>query len=165
MHGEGPGGQGTRVAVDSPVVAKKGTDVHPKEGSDLSTETLFEGGLMESKEGPPNKLQSEAEIIEGFITTLDTREKEAEERSPSTEGSKPNSDEGNCSDGNKRGTYYQVHSQEVLRLKRRGVTRGTVLDEEDPSSPIVDLDTEVPSQVMEESPKVEKKSLCNDKVS
>ncbi|MCD9640095.1 hypothetical protein HAX54_025168, partial [Datura stramonium] len=69
-------GQGTEVNVDSTVVSKEGTDVHPKEGSDLSTETLFEGGLMESKEGPSNILQSEAEIIEGFITSLGTREKE-----------------------------------------------------------------------------------------
>ncbi|MCD7462532.1 hypothetical protein HAX54_048717 [Datura stramonium] len=50
-------------------------------------------------------------------------------------------------------------------LKRRQVTKATVLDEKDQSSPIVYLDTEVPSQVMEESPKVEKKSLCSAKVS
>ncbi|MCD9641135.1 hypothetical protein HAX54_027079, partial [Datura stramonium] len=58
----------------------EGLDVHPKEGSDLSTETLFEGGIMESKEEPSNILQSEAEIIKGFIIALGTREKEVGER-------------------------------------------------------------------------------------
>ncbi|MCD7462533.1 hypothetical protein HAX54_048718 [Datura stramonium] len=89
------GGQGTGMTVDSPMMAKEGTDVHPKEGSDLSTETLFEGGIMESKEEPSNILQSEAEIIKGFIIALGTREKEVGERSPSTEGSKPDFSEGN----------------------------------------------------------------------
>ncbi|MCD7461348.1 hypothetical protein HAX54_045918 [Datura stramonium] len=43
-------------------------------------------------------------------------------------------------------------------LKRCRVTRKTVLDEEDPSSPIVDLDTSIPSQPTEEIPKTYEKA-------
>ncbi|MCD7450524.1 hypothetical protein HAX54_006816 [Datura stramonium] len=45
------GGDEAGVTADSPVVAKEGTDVPQKEGSNFSTENLFEGALIESKEG------------------------------------------------------------------------------------------------------------------
>ncbi|MCD7461503.1 hypothetical protein HAX54_046296 [Datura stramonium] len=197
------GDQGKGVAVDSPVVAKEGTEVHPKEGSDLSTETLFEGGLMESKEGTPNILQSEAKIIEGFITDLGTREKEVRERSPSAEGSRSNSGDGNCPfvqesgepsyqeappvaaspkwDGTPTLSNVEVPEPSASSVPAEGTssppdddegltgtkggptTRGTVKKS-------LDLILEESRQntlksVMEEIPKVEKKSLRSAKVS
>ncbi|MCD7461756.1 hypothetical protein HAX54_047041 [Datura stramonium] len=74
----------------SPVMTKAGTDVSHKDGSNFSSENLFEGALTESK-GTSNILQSEAEIIEGFITALGAREKDVGEESPSAEGRRPGS--------------------------------------------------------------------------
>ncbi|MCD7462543.1 hypothetical protein HAX54_048728 [Datura stramonium] len=54
------------------------------------------GGLKESKEGTSNILQSEAKIIEGFITALGTLEKKVGERSPFAEGSRLDSSDGTC---------------------------------------------------------------------
>ncbi|MCE5167362.1 hypothetical protein HAX54_050230, partial [Datura stramonium] len=62
------GSDAAGITVVSPVVTK--------DGSDFSTKNLFEGALTEPKEGTSNILQSEAEIIEGFITALGAREKD-----------------------------------------------------------------------------------------
>ncbi|MCE3216846.1 hypothetical protein HAX54_008452, partial [Datura stramonium] len=56
------------ATIVSPVVTK--------DGSDFSSENMFEGTLTEPKEGTSNILQSEAKIIEGFITALGAREKD-----------------------------------------------------------------------------------------
>ncbi|MCE3215781.1 hypothetical protein HAX54_003452 [Datura stramonium] len=85
------GGGDAGVIVVSPVVTKAGTDISHKDGSDFSSENLFEGALTESKEGTYNILQSEAEIIEGFITALGVQEKDVGEESPSAEGHRPGS--------------------------------------------------------------------------
>ncbi|MCD7464379.1 hypothetical protein HAX54_052607 [Datura stramonium] len=237
------GGDEAGVAADSSVVAKEGTDVPQKEGSDFSTKNMFEGALTKSKEGTSNILQSEAEIIEGFITALGIREKDVGEESPSAEGSRPGSDVGNCPfihesgkpssqealpvvaspkwDGTPTQPYMEIpetsapyeiaagtssppddnevpihlvfkrKSRTASRitlqrsigtqggpatrgtvkksldlileesrqntLKRRQVTRKTVLDKGVPSYPIVDLDTATPSQPTDESPNTEKK--------
>ncbi|MCE5166858.1 hypothetical protein HAX54_028153, partial [Datura stramonium] len=79
------------VTVVSPVVTKAGTNVSHKDGSNFSSENLFEGALTESKEGTYNILQSEAEIIEGFITALGAQEKDVGEESPSAEDRRPGS--------------------------------------------------------------------------
>ncbi|MCD7451908.1 hypothetical protein HAX54_013987 [Datura stramonium] len=210
LGGDNTEGDETGVAIDSSVVAKEGTDVPQKEGSDFSTENIFEGALTKSKEGTSNILQSEAEIIEGFITALGTREKDVGEESPSAEGSRSASDVGNCPfihesgepssqeapnvvaspkwdgtptqpnvgipetlapSGGTTGTQGGPATRGIVKksldlileesrqntLKRRRVTRKTVLDEEDPSSPIVDLDTVTPSQPTKEIPKTENK--------
>ncbi|MCE2056037.1 hypothetical protein HAX54_043948 [Datura stramonium] len=83
------GGGNAGVTAVSPVVTIVGTDVPHKDGSDFSSENLFEGALTESKEGTSNILQSEAEIIEGFITALGAREKDVGKESPSAEGHRP----------------------------------------------------------------------------
>ncbi|MCD9638252.1 hypothetical protein HAX54_022104 [Datura stramonium] len=93
--GDNTRGDGTGVSVDGLVVAKEGTEVLQKEGSDFSIENMFEGGLTESREGMSNILQSEAEIIEEFINALSIREKEVGEGSPSAEGSRLASGVGN----------------------------------------------------------------------
>ncbi|MCD7460248.1 hypothetical protein HAX54_043148 [Datura stramonium] len=238
------GGGDAGVAADSPVVAKEGTDVPQKEGSDFSSENMFEGALIESKEGTSNILQSEDEIIEGFITALGTWEKDVGEESPSVEGSRPGSDVGNCSFIQESGEPFSQEALPVVAspkwdgtptqpdmeipetsapseiavgtssppdddevpihmvfkrksrtaswltlqrsivtqggpatrgtvknsldlileesrqntLKRRRVTRKTVLDEEVLSSPIVDLDTATPSQPTNESLETENKA-------
>ncbi|MCE3052070.1 hypothetical protein HAX54_051501 [Datura stramonium] len=183
----------------------------------------FEGALTESKEVTSNILQSEAEIIESFITALGTREKDVGEEFPSAEGRRPGSDVSNCPfihesgepssqealpvvaspkwDGTPtqpdmeiprksriasrltlqrsigtqggpatRGTVKKsldliLEESRQNTLKRRRVTRQTVLDEEVPSSPIVDLDTATPSQPTDKSSKTEKKAHCSGGVS
>ncbi|MCD9643240.1 hypothetical protein HAX54_030538 [Datura stramonium] len=189
-----PGDNNVGVTAASLVVAKEGTDVPQKEGSDFSSENLFEGTLIESKEGTSNILQSEAEIIEGFITALGTREKNVGEESPSAKvvdqwdgtptqpymeipvtsapseisvgtSSPPDDDErfiGTQGGPTTRGTVKKsldliLEESRQNTLKRCRVTRQTVLDEEVPSSPIVDLDTTTPSQPTDESSKTEKK--------
>ncbi|MCD9558456.1 hypothetical protein HAX54_015836 [Datura stramonium] len=240
---EKAGGGDTRVTAVSPVVTKAGTDVPQKNGSDFSSKNLFEGALTDSKEGKSNILQSEAEIIEGFITALGAREKDVGEEFPPTEGRRPGSvsdcpfihDSGEPSsqealpvvaspkwDGAPtqpdmeipvtsasleiavgvssppdddevpihlvfkrkscttsrpavqrsvgtqggpatRGTIKKsldliLEKSRQNTLKRCRVTRQTVLDEEAPSSPIVDLDSGTPSQPTNESSKTEKKA-------
>ncbi|MCE5167024.1 hypothetical protein HAX54_034112, partial [Datura stramonium] len=95
---EGPTRSASAV---SPVVTK--------DGSDFSTENLFEGVLTEPKEGTSNILQSEAEIIEGFITTLGAREKDGGGESSSVEECQPGSVRG-CPFIHSRG---EPSSQEV----------------------------------------------------
>ncbi|MCD7461600.1 hypothetical protein HAX54_046568 [Datura stramonium] len=237
------GGGDAEVTAVSPVVTKAGTDVPHKDGSDFSSENLFEGALTESKDGTSNILQSEAKIIEGFITALGAREKDVGEESPSAEGrrpgsvsdcpfihdsgepsskealpivaspkwdgtptqpdmdipvtsapleiaagvsSPPNDDEvpihlvfkrksctasrpavqrsvGTSGGPATRGTVKKsldliLEDSRQNTLKRRRVTRQTVLDEESPSSPIVDLDCGTPFQPTDESSKTEKKA-------
>ncbi|MCD7467910.1 hypothetical protein HAX54_005612 [Datura stramonium] len=187
--------QGIGVTVDSPMVAKEGTDVHPKEGSDLSTKTLFEGGLIELKEGPSNILQrSKPDTGEGNCLFVQESGESSSQKAPpvvpspkwdgtptlsDVEAPKPTTPSGTAEGTSSLPDDDEVPIHLVFKRKSRsasihsiqgptgtkGVTTATVLDEEDQSSPIVDLDTEVPSQVMEESPKVEKKSLHSAKVS
>ncbi|MCE3050904.1 hypothetical protein HAX54_048398 [Datura stramonium] len=213
------GGGDAGVTTVSPVVTKAGTNVPQKDGSDFSSENLFEGALTESKEGTPNILQSEAEIIEGFITSLGAREKDVGEESPSAEGHRPGSvsdcpfihDSGEPSsqealpivgslkwDGTPtqpdmeipvtsapleiarsvgtqggpatRGTVKKALDlilEEIRQntLKRRRVTKKTVLDEEASSFPIVDLDYGTPSKSTDKSSKIEKKAHCGGGVS
>ncbi|MCE3050833.1 hypothetical protein HAX54_048265 [Datura stramonium] len=81
---EGPTGSAAAgITAVSPVVTK--------DGSDFSTENLFEGALTEPKEGTSNILQSEAEIIEGFIKALGAREKDGGGESSSVEECRPGS--------------------------------------------------------------------------
>ncbi|MCD9561002.1 hypothetical protein HAX54_019936 [Datura stramonium] len=82
------------------VTTKDVVEGHTKQGSDLSNETLFEGGLIESKEGTSNILQNEAEIIERFMTALETRAGEIGEKTPSAEG-------GRSDTGNEEGPFVQ----------------------------------------------------------
>ncbi|MCE5167483.1 hypothetical protein HAX54_005500, partial [Datura stramonium] len=62
-----------------------------KDGSDFSTENMFEGALTEPKDGTSNIIQREAEIIEGFITALGAREKDGGGESSSVEECRPGS--------------------------------------------------------------------------
>ncbi|MCD9646565.1 hypothetical protein HAX54_036501 [Datura stramonium] len=191
MHGEEPG----RKDVNRILTHQKF-----KAPRELSRNQVPQtGALTESKEGTSNILQSEAEIIEGFITALGTREKDVGEESPSAEGRRLGSDVSNCPfihesgepssqealpivaspkcDGTpinqtwgSRGTVKKsldliLEESRQNTLKRRRVTRQTVLDEEAPYSPIVDLDFGTPSQPTEESPKTEKKAHCSGGVS
>ncbi|MCE3215981.1 hypothetical protein HAX54_004276 [Datura stramonium] len=207
-------GRDAGVTVVSPVVTKAGTNVSHKDGSDFSSENLFEGALTESKEGTSNILQSEAEIIEGFITALGAREKDVGEEYPSSEGrrpdmeipvtsapleivvgvsSPPNDDEipihlvfkrksrtasrpavqrsvGTSGGPTTRGTVKKsldliLEESRQNTLKRRQVTRQTVLDEESPSSPVVNLECGTPSQPTDESSKTEKKAHCGGGIS
>ncbi|MCE0481309.1 hypothetical protein HAX54_038964, partial [Datura stramonium] len=177
------GSDAAGMTVVSPVVTK--------DGSDFSSENLFEGSLTESKEGTSNILQSEAEIIEGFITALGAREKDVGGESPSAEECRP----GSVSDCPFIHTSGEPSSQErksrpatrptvrrsvgtsggpttrgkvkksldqILEesrqnaLKRRRVTRQTMLEEESPSSPVVDLECGTSSHSIDGSSKAEK---------
>ncbi|MCD7467224.1 hypothetical protein HAX54_004544 [Datura stramonium] len=60
-----------------------------KEGPDFSAENMCEGTLTEPTDDTSNIIQSEAEIIEGFITTLGTREKDGGGGSSSAEECRP----------------------------------------------------------------------------
>ncbi|MCD7460069.1 hypothetical protein HAX54_042787 [Datura stramonium] len=97
---EGPVYQERRVVDGAAVTTKEAVESHAKEGSDLSNEKLFEGNLMESKEGTYNVLQNEVEIIEGFMTALATRLGEIGGKTPSAEG-------GRSDIGNKEGLFVQ----------------------------------------------------------
>ncbi|MCE3049484.1 hypothetical protein HAX54_045002 [Datura stramonium] len=77
--------QGTGVVCVTPVAVLEIIEAQAKEGSNLSNETLFEGSLLESNEGTSNILKNEEEIIEEFITTMDTRFSEIGEKTPPAE--------------------------------------------------------------------------------
>ncbi|MCD7453107.1 hypothetical protein HAX54_019765 [Datura stramonium] len=173
------------VPIDS-VVLSPGDD--KAGGGDAGVITV--SALTESKEGTSNILQSEAEIIEGFIISLGAREKDVGEESPSAEGRRPGSWDGTPTQPDMEipitsapleiivGVSSPPDDDEVpihlvfkrklraaSRPARRRVTRQTVLDEESPSSPVVDLDCGTPSQPTDESSKTEKKAHCGGGIS
>ncbi|MCD9646568.1 hypothetical protein HAX54_036504 [Datura stramonium] len=213
---EGKAGSGDAgVAVVSMVVTKAGTDASHKDGSDFSSENLFEGALTESKEGMSNILQSEAEIVEGFIMALGAREKDVGGESPSAEestrfcveilvppepleivvgASSPLDDDevlihlvfkrklhtasqptvqrsvGTSGGPTTRGIVKKsldliLEESCQNNLKRRRVTRQTVLEEESSSSPVVDLECGTSSQPIDESSKTEKTARCGGGIS
>ncbi|MCE5166454.1 hypothetical protein HAX54_019685, partial [Datura stramonium] len=128
------------VTAASPVVAKEGTNVPQKEGSDFSSENLSEGALTKSKEGTSNIIQSEVEIIEGFITALGTREKDAGEESPSAEGRRPGSDISRCPFIHESG---KPSSQEALPVVASPKWDGT------PTQPDMEIPvTSAPSEIV-----------------
>ncbi|MCD7465812.1 hypothetical protein HAX54_001980 [Datura stramonium] len=167
-------GQETWELPGSPFTSKEGVEGHAKESSDLSNETLFKGGLMESNDGISSILQSEAEIIKGFITALATREGEVGEKTPSAKVTYYIKEKSQGEDGKKRGPATRGTAKKSMdlileesrqnNLKRCRVTKEMVIDEEDPYSPVVDLDAEVPPQTMKESPEIGKNSLRSAKI-
>ncbi|MCD9560165.1 hypothetical protein HAX54_018650 [Datura stramonium] len=163
------GGDEAGVAADSPVVAKEGTDVPQKEGSDFSTENLFEGALTELKEarhGDP-WTSAPSEIAAGTSLPPDDDEVPIhmifKRKSRTTLRLTLQRSIGTQKGPSTRGTVKKsldliLEESRQNTLKRRRVTRKTVLDKEVLSSPIVDLDTATTSQPTDESPNTEKKA-------
>ncbi|MCD7453502.1 hypothetical protein HAX54_021201 [Datura stramonium] len=165
-----------------PDVSLMETEVPEKEGSDLSGESLFEGNLSEAKEDMSNILKNEAEIIEGFLTIMSTRASESVKQTPQGKEESTNQRSSPKWDGTPTPSVLAVNMSLVLeddevplnllfstksrtssksssKLKK-GTKRGPASHVEDelPSSQLVELDVEDTSQTIEETPEVGKES-------
>ncbi|MCD7473245.1 hypothetical protein HAX54_014968 [Datura stramonium] len=158
------GSDAAGMTVVSPVVTKVGTDASHKDGSDFSSENLFEGALTESKEGTSNILQSEAKTIEGFITALGAREKDVGGESPSVEECRPGGVGGqstvsNLIEAQRRGTeeikcLTMLVSQKdaeiaILKASQSSVVPGALLDLQEENAHLKSANASLKNQLEE----------------